>query len=413
MRCGSCDSSNTEELFSLGDIPPVNDFLKESDLKSEVGHPLRIFFCRECTLVQLGEHVPPASLFSHYLHLSSASKSNLTHLEEVAAIAEKRVPGGLKGKKVLEIGSNDGSLLKNLKAKGASVLGVDPAKNLAKLVSEQGIEVIADFFLEGLAKKVRGSHGAFDFVVALNVIAHTPEFVSALKGVRELLSTDGTFMMENAYVVDTIVNGQFDTIYHEHVYNFSATSLSLAFERAGLKMIDAEIIPTQGTSIRAFGVRKESKVAPSPRVAVLLDAEKKRGLTDISSYREIGKRVTAFKKELRARIEKLNAKFGNRAIGLGAPARGVVILNYCELGTKYFEMVIDDTPLKQGLLVPGQHIPVRGWDALKALGNAPRVYLLLSWNYKKDMLEKLKKHVGDGVVIVPFPEFDELDLKRG
>lgn len=413
MVCGGCNSKKLTQLFTLGKVPPVNDFLLASEIPREKGYALDLYFCQDCSLVQLGEHVPPTSLFSHYLHLSGASKANVAHLEEVAGIVRSRLGGSLQGKKVLEIGSNDGTLLGLMKGFGAAVLGVDPAKNLAEKVRERGMNVVADFFCEELGKSIVKQYGTHDFVVALNVVAHTPDFISTLKGVREALAPDGTFMLENAYVVDTILKGQFDTIYHEHVYCFSASALRRAFDATGLQIIDVEIIPTQGTSIRVFGCRKERKTAVSPRVKDLLDQEVAKGFTNVESYLPVPARVAAFREDLRKRIVELKKRTGSKVVALGAPARGVVILNYCGLTEKDIEFVIDDTPLKQGRLVPGVHIPVKGWDALSGKVAENRAYLLLSWNYRKDMLAKLKTIAKNGTVLVPFPEMTEVAVGEG
>ncbi|OFZ22292.1 MAG: hypothetical protein A2X94_02245 [Bdellovibrionales bacterium GWB1_55_8] len=416
MVCGGCGSSELTLLFSLGSVPPVNDFLEAAQIPEEKGFPLDLFFCEQCALVQLGERVPPVNLFSHYLHLSGASKANVAHLEEVAQVVKSRSSlADLGDKRILEIGSNDGTLLGIFRREGASVLGVDPARNLAEQVRGNGMEVLADFFSEDLGKKISQRYGRKDWVVALNVVAHTPDFVSLLKGVRETLTEDGTFLMENAYVVDTILKGQFDTIYHEHVYCFSLSALSKAFDLSGLKVVDVEIIPTQGSSIRVFGCRKDRQVTPSKRVTELLAQEAAKGFTDIRSYQGVPARVAAFRMELRSRVAELKRRYGKKLIALGAPARGVVILNYCGLNADDIDFVVDDTPLKQGRLVPGMHIPVQGWEALRALpgGDASvRAYLVLSWNYQADMLAKLAERVKDGVVLIPFPEMREVPVGK-
>ena len=170
-------------------------------------------------------------------------------------------------------------------------------------------------------------------------------------------------------------------------------------------------ISTQGCSIRVFGALKGSKHQPTANVQRILDDEKKKGFLDVNSYSEVTKKVNAFRTKLRDRVGELNKKFGNKTVGLGAPARGVVVLNYCGLGAGDLDLVVDDTPLKQGRLVPGMHIPVGGWDKLAKMGDVPRAYLLLSWNYRKDMIERLKKTVKKGVVIIPFPEYMEVPVE--
>ena len=407
--CGGCGKSSLKLLFSLGDVPPVNAFLSKADVPKERAHPLTVYHCNECTLVQLGEIVDPDELFSHYLHLSSASQSNIKHLKEVSDLIKRQDPSALKGKKVLEIGSNDGTLLSMCKQNAEKVLGVDPAKNLAAVAREKGVETVTGFFSEQKAMEVKRAYGSFDWVVALNVVAHTPDFTSLLRGVREMLTPDGVFVMEAAYVVETILNGQFDTVYHEHVYCFSLHALKYAIERSGLQIKDVEIIPTQGTSLRLFVCKADAKVKISDNVAKILNAEKEKGFTTAKVYETAAQKIKQFSVDLNKKLNELK-KRGGRIVGLGAPARGVVILNYCKITDKLVDYVIDDTPLKQDKLVPGVHIPVRNWDALKE--SPSTVFFLLSWNYEKEMLEKLRAHVKSGVVLIPFPELKEVEIGK-
>lgn len=407
-KCGGCSQPEMKLLFSLGDIPPVNAFLLPSEIKSEIGYPLDLYYCPECTLVQLGECVPPEKLFSHYLHLSSASGSNVRHLKEVADWVAEHDDQGLKGKRVLEIGSNDGTLLAMLKQKAGDVLGVDPAKNLAEDALRRGVRTISDFFLEEKAAEIIQKEGTFDWVVALNVVPHTPNFTSLLRGVRAALKPGGRFMLEGAYVVDTILNGQFDTIYHEHVYNFSLHALKFALERAGFKIIDVEIIPTQGTSFRVFACRSDESEKESTQLKKLLDAEKSKGFTDLKAYERAADKIKKFSIELKEKIAKLKRDNQEKIVALGAPARGVVILNYCGIGTDDIEYVIDDTVLKQGRLTPGVHIPVTGWEELAQ--NPKKSFLLLSWNYREEVLKKLRACGAKGTLIVPFPNLEEVQV---
>lgn len=409
-RCGGCSKSALKLLFSLGDVPPVNAFLSEAEVSQERAYPLEVYHCSECTLVQLGQIVDPDKLFSHYLHLSSASQSNIKHLEEVAGILEAQDASSLKGKKILEIGSNDGSLLAICKQKAEKVLGVDPAKNLALLAREKGVETVTGFFSEEKAVEVKNAHGSFDWVVALNVVAHTPDFTSLFRGVRDVLATGGTFVMEAAYVVETILNGQFDTVYHEHVYCFSLHALKYAVEQSGLKIKDVEIIPTQGTSLRLFIGRAEDHVHVSDNVAKVLNDEKKKGFTTAEVYDAAAKKIAEFSQDLNKKLRYLKQRYGGRIVGLGAPARGVVILNYCKITKDLIDYVIDDTPLKQEKLIPGVHIPVRDWQALSE--EPAKVFLLLSWNYEKEVLKKLRANIKSGVVLIPFPELREVEIGK-
>jgi hypothetical protein len=404
-KCGSCGSNELNALFSLGKIPPVNAFLERQEIASEVAYPLDLYVCTKCLLAQIGDCVPPERLFTNYLHLSSASGSNINHLKSVSELIAKS-DAALATKKILEIGSNDGTLLSFLKPKAKVVLGVDPAKNLAIEAKKRGVETISDFFNQEKATEILKEKGKFDWVVALNVVPHTPQFTSLLKGVHALMDKGGRFFLEGAYVVDTILNGQFDTIYHEHVYNFSFHSLNFALNANGFTALDVEIIPTQGTSVRVYCARSDDAAHVRPSVAALLKSEKEKGYCDIAAYELAGDKVRQFAKDFKAKIAELKKTTGKKLIGLGAPARGVVILNYCKVGVTDIEFIIDDTVLKQGRYTPGVHIPVVGWDKIDS--NDEHTYLLLSWNYKNEILKKLKERGAKGRLLVPFPKIEEV-----
>jgi hypothetical protein len=382
-------------------MPPVNAFNIAGTVEEHF--PLNVYFCKNCTLIQLGDVVPPAKLFSTYLHTSSASVGNVRHLKSVAELLLQK--GHVKNKRILEIGSNDGLLLQLCNDLGGDVLGVDPAANLSVEVANKGVKSLVGFFDESFAIEMSATHKTFDTIVALNVIAHTPTFISALKGVKRLLSHDGMFMMENAYVLDTVLRGQFDTIYHEHIFCFSLHSLIYAYEQAGLFPVDAEIIPTQGKSIRVYVKHQGSHLIQSSRLKSILAQEIEDGVNALDSFEQAAKLMSVFRERLRLYISE---KGGTGFVGLGAPARGVVILNYCLVGPSAIEFIIDDTVLKQGKLAPGCQIPVLGWDALDV--NRHHQFIILSWNYADDMIKKLRQLGASGTALVPFPNFTEIIL---
>ncbi|MCE9556235.1 MAG: methyltransferase domain-containing protein [Planctomycetes bacterium] len=401
IACRGCGQPALSRMFSLGNVPGVNAFFTPEEVGRERPYPLDVAWCRECTLVQLESIVPPGELFSHYQHLSSASQSNVRHLGELAALLTSRL-GISQQSKVLEIGSNDGTLLSAIKgASQADVLGVDPARNLAEYAQQKGVDQISDFFTPELADKIVAERGARDLVVALNVVAHTPDVSSLLNGIARVLAPGGTFVMEAVHVMRTILHGEFDTVYHEHVYCFSLTALVPLLRRAGLTVVDVEEIPTQGGSLRVYARRSDSRPVAADSVAKLLQTEAGEGVRDPATYQSVGDRVRQFKVDLLARLKELRQSHG-RVFGLGAPARGVVILNYCGIGPELLDAVVDDTPLKQGRLVPGVHIPVVDWNAVER--DKPGGYLVLSWNYEREILDKLRRHVSAAEVLVPFPE---------
>lgn len=402
-KCKGCDSSCLDLVLSLGAMPPVNAFLAKDALVHEKSFPLDLYFCGSCSLLQLGAVIPPEQLFCHYLHMSSASAANRRHLASVADLTVFQLDLN-QTSRILEIGSNDGTLLKMIAPRVGRVVGFDPAANLACPASA-GIETIVDFFDEPSAIALSKSHGPFDGIIALNVVAHTPDFLSLLRGVRTLLKPGAKFFMENAYVVDTILQGQFDTIYHEHVHNFSLHALCAAYERAGLTALEAEIIPTQGTSIRVIVGRSDDNHTAEESIRTLLTRERDLGLTRSEGFKGVAKKVETFRREVRRWFE---AHRGLSVVAVGAPARGVVMLNYCGLSSRDISYVVDDTPLKQGLLTPGSHIEVSPWERLER--EPSELFILLSWNYRDELLERLRRIAPSAKVLIPFPILSEIDL---
>ena len=406
LQCKSCGFEGLNRFLELGAIPPVNAFISESEIPHERAYSLNLAYCPQCFLVQLEQIVPPEDLFRNYLHLSAGSPTNVKHLEEVADYLGKKFNLNSESK-ILEIGSNDGTLPVFFKKYTPHVVGVDPARNLVQTNKEKGIDYIPEFFNTSTASHIFKTRGTFDLIVGLNVIPHTPNNIDLLKAARIILKDKGTLVMEGVYALETILDGEFDTIYHEHVYTFSLHALISTFRMAGLTVVDVERIPTQGGSLRIFAMKDEHANPVSSTVSSLLEQEKKLGLADPQAYDSVGQKVLSYKKELRSLIEKEKSTRG-KLIGLGAPARGVVIMNYCNINTEDLEYVIDDTPLKIGKVTPGTHVPVKSWDSLN--NDKEKTYLLLSWNYKDHLLSKLKQHVKKGTVIIPFPKLEVISF---
>lgn len=405
--CRGCGVRALRPVVSLGAMPLVNAFVPEGAAEvDEVRHPLDVHFCEACALVQLDPIVDPSVMFGHYTFLSSASDSWCAHLRGLADGLVARLGLGATSR-VLEIGSNDGTFLTAVRRTTAHVLGVDPARNVAARAEAAGIPTRVDLFDSRVAGEVAREHGRFDLIVALNVVAHTPDFGDLLAGVCDLLAPDGSFVMEAAYVRETILAGAIDTIYHEHVHCFSLLALAGACERAGLRVDDAEVVPVQGGSLRVVARRAAAPGAPSPRVAALLAEERAAGMDRFEAYAGVAARAERLRDGLRAAVRRLAAQ-GGPLVGLGAPARGVVLLNYCQLGPADLGFVVDDTPLKQGTRVPGRGIPVRPWSAIEP--DQDVTALLLSWNYRAEVLGKLRRRTKRARVLIPLPEIEELAL---
>jgi len=406
LKCRSCGFEGIKRFLELGNIPPVNAFISKEEIKNEKSYPLNLAYCPICYLVQLEEIVSPEELFRNYLHLSAGSQANINHLKEVADYLGNKFNLN-KDSKVLEIGSNDGTLPAFFRKFTANVVGVDPATNLIDLNREKGVDFIPEFFNTSTASKVIMSRGKFDLIVALNVIPHTPDNIDLLKGARMILQNTGTLVMEGVYALETILNGEFDTIYHEHVYTFSLHALISTFRMAGLTVVDVEKIPTQGGSLRIYAMKDEFVNKISESVNKMLEEEKEIGLANAEIYAKVGPKVENYRKELRNIIEAEKSR-GGKIIGLGAPARGVVIMNYCRINENDMEYIVDDTPLKHGKVAPGVHVPVKSFENLKS-ESGKKTFFLLSWNYKESFVNRLKAVFPKFRMIVPFPKLEVIE----
>lgn len=412
--CGGCQGSRLRPVVSLGSMPPVNAFLdpgrpggavpREKD--KEKAFPLDLYFCERCTLVQLHPVVDPALLFGTYTYLSSASRTNVERLETLADGLSARFALDARSR-ILEIGSNDGTLLRRFQRQTSHVVGVDPARNVAALAAADGVDTVVDFFSEEVARALRRAHGGFDVILALNVVAHTPDFVGLFSRAGELLNPGGHFVIEVVHVLPTLLRGEIDTIYHEHVYCFSLHALRHACAGAGLVIVDAEKISAQGGSLRVVMQRASGDGVVSDRVGALLAEESRAGLDRASTYASIAALADALRDGVRSGVRELR-RSADLVVGLGASARGVVLMNYCGLTTSDLDFVVDDTPLKQGKLVPGCHIPVADWTRIPKDGNI--ACLMLSWNYRREVLEKLRARTSAARVLVPLPTLEEVRL---
>jgi SAM-dependent methyltransferase len=404
--CGGCQASRLTPVVSLGRMPPVNAFVDPAGPGDEAAFPLDLYFCERCTLVQLHPVVDPALLFGTYTYLSSASRTNVERLSRLADELVARLGLGA-GSKILEIGSNDGTLLRCFQRHTSEVVGVDPARNVAALAAAAGIDTVVDFFSDDVARALARERGRFDLILALNVVAHTPDFVGLLARARDLLAAGGHLVIEVVYVAETLLRGEIDTIYHEHVYCFSLHALRHACVRAGLLLADVEKIDAQGGSLRVVMKREETGTAAAARVDALLAEERSLGLDRAATYASVAPLALALRDGVRSGLAELRRSV-DLVVGLGASARGVVLMNYCGLTTGDLAFVVDDTPLKQGRLVPGCHVPVADWTRIPKDGNIG--CLMLSWNYRREVLDKLRARTSNARVLIPLPTMTEVRL---
>ncbi len=400
-RCRVCQNSNLKPVISLGKTPPANAFLKKNQLKlPEKFFPLQVNYCPICRQLQLSHVVSPELLFRDYVYVSSTSPVFIKHFEDYA----KDVFTKLKLHKndlVVDIGSNDGILLKPCKKLGARILGVDPARKIARQATQNGIETLPDYFDQKLVKKILSKFGPAKVVTANNVFAHVNDTDELISAVKTLLTDDGVFVIEVPYLVVLLQKNLFDTIYHEHLSYFSVKPLVHLFNRHQMKIFDVEHTNSHGGSIRVYVAKNGSKHTINRSVTSLLKQEQKLGLDLMSTYLEFAKKINQNKKKLVQLLKKLK-KSGKKIAGFGAPAKGNTLLNYFRIGPETLDYIVDDSTSKQQLFTPGTHIPVVSAARLKT--DPPDYIFILAWNFAEPIISRLSDYQkSGGKFIIPIP----------
>lgn len=399
--CRVCNSKDFIKVIDLGSQSLANAFLRKKDFNSEKKYPLRVYFCKNCHLVQLLDVVSPDVLFSNYVYVSSTSPNFVSHFKLYAEDLNDRL-GNLKGKLVIDLGSNDGILLKPLKKLGAVVLGIDPAKDISKKATKEGIETWPEFFSPVLADKILKKKGHAKIVTANNTFAHIDDSRGVVEGVRKLLSDDGVFVVEVPYLVDFLEKKLFDTIYHEHLSYFALEPLIRLMDNSAMNVFDVKKVDSHGGSVRVFIQKKDGPYPCSLFLRELLKKEKELKLDKVSTYKKFAAEVGDNKKKLIRLLKSLRSK-GAKIAGYGSPAKGNTLLNYVGINNRILEYIVDDSPYKQGLYTPGTHIPVV--DAVCIKNTPPDFLIVLAWNYAESIINKCRKFQNrGGKFIIPIPE---------
>jgi len=402
-KCRFCNENLDITFADLGSSPLSNSFLKKSDLieKEEI-FPLHVYVCTNCFLVQLEKFKNPDKIFRDYAYFSSYSETWINHASEyVDKVIDKFELD--KNNFVIEIASNDGYLLQNFKNKNIPCLGIEPALNVAKVAKEKGINTIVEFFGTKIAKKLSLKQQKADLLIGNNVLAHVPDINDFVKGMKILLNSNGIITVEFPHLMKLIQENQFDTIYHEHFSYFSLYTIMKIFEEHNLKIFDVEKLETHGGSLRVYATHKKNTThIINNEVKKVLEEEIEFGIKHISTYTNFQNKIIKVKKQLLNFVG--NAKKEKKKIVCyGAAAKGNTLLNYCNIGLDHIDYVVDRSFYKQGLYLPGTHIPIKNPDEIKR--TKPDYVLILPWNLQEEISNQINFiKEWDGKFVIPIPE---------
>lgn len=403
MKCRFCASPLTHQFVDLVNSPPSNDYLSDEELNApEVYLPLKLFVCDQCWLVQIDEYKKADQLFGkEYAYFSSYSISWLDHCKRYTEEMISRFNFDSKSL-VVEIASNDGYLLQYFKERNVRVLGIEPTESTATVAIQKGIETITEFFGIKFAAKIVKEKGKADLLLGNNVLAHVPDINDFVGGMKVALGEQGIITMEFPHLLQLVRNNQFDTIYHEHFSYLSFTAVKKIFTAHGLEMFDVQEIPTHGGSLRIFARHTEDQARNIlPSVNLLLEKEKKVGLTTYSFYEGFQLKVDQIKIDLlKFLVEKKTER--KKVVAYGAAAKGNTLLNYCGIRHDLITFVVDASPHKQGKFLPGSHIPIVNETKIREA--KPDYIIIFPWNIKEEIVNQLhyvKEWGAQFVVAIP------------
>lgn len=406
MQCRFCKTELKHEFIDLVNSPASNSFLTREQLNEpETFYPLKVYTCHNCFLVQVDEYKKSDAIFnSDYVYFSSFSTSWLAHAKRYTEMMTERF-GLNKSSQVIEVASNDGYLLQYFQQKGIPVLGVEPTANTAEAAKAKGIESVVDFFGVQLAKELSAKGIKADLLLGNNVLAHVPDIVDFVSGMKVILKPHGVVTMEFPHLMQLVDNNQFDTIYHEHFSYLSFYTVKQIFETQGLELFDVDELPTHGGSLRIYAKHKEDNTKEiSPNVVALLKKEKEKGLAGLAYYDNFQQKALDVKLALTAFLIE-QKKAGKSVAAYGAAAKGNTLLNYCGIKADLIDFVVDRNPAKQNKFLPASHIPVKNEDHLKA--EKPEYVIILPWNLKDEITEQLAYIKDWGAqFIVPIPKLE-------
>ena len=402
-RCRFCSAPLHHTFVDLGMSPLCESYLRAEELNQmERFYPLHAYVCDQCFLVQVEQYVVPEAIFTEYAYFSSYSDSWLAHAKAYVDMITSRL-GLSGGNRVIELGSNDGYLLQYFVPQGVSVLGIEPARNVAEAAIARGVPTLVAMFGRETAADVVTQHGRADLVIGNNVLAQVPDINDFVAGMKLLLKPGGVITMEFPHLLRLMQENQFDTIYHEHFSYFSLLAVERVLAAHGLCLFDVDELGTHGGSLRIYARHSPpSTPGVSEHVTRLRAREASAGLDRLESYAAFTEQVHETKRRL---LDFLIAakRAGKRVAGYGAPGKGNTLLNYCGIRTDFLDYTVDRNPYKHGRFLPGTHVPIYPPEHIREI--RPDYVLILPWNLKDEIMEQVSYiREWGGQFVVPIPD---------
>lgn len=398
--CSICMNSEIEEIVNLGDSPPANNFVDSPDDRVKT-YPLVVDFCEVCYCIQLRHCLSESELYSHYTYSTPKARSLEDHYKNILRKMEDIKCVG-KNNQCIEIGSNNGNLLKFLSPYFEKVLGVDPAENIAKIAIDKGIETMVDFFSEEVAENILEKFGKFQVGIARHMFAHNNDPKKLIRAMSKALDNEGTFIIENAYAIDTFKNGEFDQIYHEHMFYYSLSNMNFLLKEFDFEVSDIFFSKVHGGSAIFLCTRVGKKLISSMVTETL--TKESQYFYQKTIFKEFSTKIHKNKAEMERLI--LDAKEKNKVIGsYGAPAKAFTLFSFFNLDSETVKFCVDTTPTKIGSFFPNYCIPVISEEDLTKRDYD--ILIINAWNYKDEIKAKSKKIFKKGTkLIFPVPDIE-------
>ncbi|EMO24048.1 class I SAM-dependent methyltransferase [Leptospira santarosai] len=391
-KCRVCNEP-LQKILDLGRQPLGNGFLSEDKFKDEYFFQMEVGFSETSKMVQLLEQPKPEKMFhEEYAFFSSTSKYMEKHFREFADLILGSKFISKEKPFVVELGCNDGIMLKNFAQRNIDHLGIEPSKNVATIANQNGVKTISEFFDSDVAQKIVDKYGQADAFIAANVMCHIPDIKSVVKGIATLLKPTGVVMFEDPYLGDVVEKTSYDQIYDEHVFLFSALSIQYLFSLYDLELIDLLSQNTHGGSMR-YVLAHKGAYPVNEAVYTIVEREKQRGLDKLETFVKFKENVEKSKIDLVKLLKEIKSQ-GKRVVGYAATSKSTTILNYCGIGPDLIDFISDTTPIKQGKFSPGVHIPVKAYSEFKSA--FPEYAFLLAWNHSEEIMANEQAFIQSG-----------------